>query len=101
MEDPKAEARECTPQKKSDAAFVLGVLSLVFIAVCQLAGLVLGIIGLSKARRARSEGRDADTAWTLCVIGIVLNAVILAIILVAVFVGMAFVFAILNTPYYW
>ena len=68
------------PDNGSGAALVLGILSIVFLFICQVAGLILGIIGLRKSGRGRGESRDADAAWVLSVIGIVLNAVILALL---------------------
>ena len=41
-----------------DAALVLGILSIIFIFICQLVGLVLGIIGLHKTRKDRNGGTD-------------------------------------------
>ena len=40
------EYRNDVPEKKgTDASFILGILSIVFVAVCQVVGLILGIIG--------------------------------------------------------
>ena len=74
------------PDNGSGAAFVLGILSIVFLFICQVAGLILGIIGLRRSGRGRGTSRDADAAWVLSVIGIVLNAVILALIIVALII---------------
>lgn len=69
-----------------DAALVLGILSIVFLFICQIAGLIMGIIGLRKAGK-RNSSSSTDTAWVLNVIGIVLNAVILFLIIVAIIFG--------------
>ena len=63
-------------------ALVLGILSIVFIFICQIAGLILGIIGL---RKSGKDGNDnADAPWVLNVIGIVVNSVVLFLIAAAI-----------------
>ncbi|MCH2149384.1 MAG: hypothetical protein MK095_08120 [Phycisphaerales bacterium] len=86
-------------------ALVLGILSLVFAGACFIIGLILGIIGLAKARAGQRDiehrpelgGFGMVQAGKICsIIGIVLNVLItmvwlgyLAIILIAVAVGAA------------
>lgn len=80
---------------QNNASFVLGILSIVFVVVCQLVGLILGIIGIHKAR-----GRN-DSGWVLSVIGVVLNAVVIAAVFILIIVGV-FIFAeVFEQVYYW
>lgn len=85
----------------SGAALVLGILSIVFIFICQVAGLILGIIGLRKSGRGRGESRDADAAWVLSVIGIVLNAVILALIAAALIIFLIAFGTMMGHAHFW
>lgn len=81
-------------ERKSDASLVLGTLSIVFIAICQVIGLILGIIGISKARNR------SDAGWTLSVIGVVLNAVVLAFLVLLV-IGLITAVGVFSNPYFW
>ena len=83
--------------RNRDASLVLGILSIVFIFICQIAGLIMGIIGLKKAGR---KSEKADTAWVLNVIGIVLNSVILFLIVVAI-IFCILAFSAFSHPYCW
>ena len=84
-----------------DAALVLGILSIVFLFICQIAGLIMGIIGLRKAGK-RNSSSSTDTAWVLNVIGIVLNAVILFLIIVAIIFGIiVYTGFVGHTHYMW
>ena len=94
MEEYRRE--EDMEKKGSDPAFVLGILSIVFVAVCQIVGLILGIIGIRKAR-----GRKSETGWTLSVIGVVLNAVIIAFVIIFIIVGLVFLSEAMKMAYYW
>ncbi len=90
------EYRNDVPEKKgTDASFVLGILSIVFVAVCQVVGLILGIIGLNKAKD------KSETGWTLSVIGIVLNAVIIAVAVIGIIILLILFNGIMNSFYYW
>ena len=90
------EYRNDVPEKKgTDASFVLGILSIVFVAVCQVVGLILGIIGLNKAKD------KSETGWTLSVIGIVLNAVIIAATVIGIIILLILFNGIMNSFYYW
>ena len=90
------EYRNDIPEKKgTDASFVLGILSIVFVAVCQVVGLILGIIGLNKAKD------KSETGWTLSVIGIVLNAVIIAVAVIGIIILLILFNGIMNSFYYW
>ena len=83
------------PEKKSDAAFVLGLLSIVFVVVCQIVGLILGIVGLKKAKKS------SDTGWVLSVIGIVLNAVIIAFVIIGLVIAAVIIGSVFSSPYYY
>ncbi|MBO8435415.1 MAG: DUF4190 domain-containing protein [Spirochaetes bacterium] len=85
--------------KKHDASLVLGILSVVFVFICQIAGLILGIVGLRKSKRNGANGND--TAWVLNVIGIVMNAVILFIILAAIIFGSFVFFRLFDGMHYY
>ena len=76
------ESYQETRVRKHDTALVLGILSIVFLFICQIAGLIMGIIGLRKSDR--KDG--SDTAWVLNVIGVVLNSVIIFLIVVAIII---------------
>lgn len=90
------EYRNDVPEKKgTDASFVLGILSIVFVAVCQVVGLILGIIGLNKAKD------KSETGWTLSVIGIVLNAVIIAVAVIGIIILLILFNGIMDSFYYW
>ena len=90
------EYRNDVPEKKgTDASFVLGILSIVFVAVCQVVGLILGIIGLNKAKD------KSETGWTLSVIGIVLNAVIIAATVIGIIILLILFNGIMDSFYYW
>ena len=90
------EYRNDIPEKKgTDASFVLGILSIVFVVVCQVVGLILGIIGLNKAKD------KSETGWTLSVIGIVLNAVIIAATVIGIIILLILFNGIMNSFYYW
>lgn len=90
------EYRNDIPEKKgTDASFVLGILSIVFVAVCQVVGLILGIIGLNKAKD------KSETGWTLSVIGIVLNAVIIAATVIGIIILLILFNGIMDSFYYW
>ena len=90
------EYRNDIPEKKgTDASFVLGILSIVFVVVCQVVGLILGIIGLNKAKD------KSETGWTLSVIGIVLNAVIIAVAVIGIIILLILFNGIMNSFYYW
>ncbi len=81
-------------RKGTDSSFVLGVLSIVFVAICQVVGLILGIIGLHKARKS-------ETGWTLNVIGIILNAVVIALVIILTVVMLVLFAGVMNSFYYW
>ena len=90
------EYRNDIPEKKgTDASFILGILSIVFVAVCQVVGLILGIIGLNKAKD------KSETGWTLSVIGIVLNAVIIAATVIGIIILLILFNGIMDSFYYW
>ena len=90
------EYRNDIPEKKgTDASFVLGILSIVFVVVCQVVGLILGIIGLNKAKD------KSETGWTLSVIGIVLNAVIIAATVIGIIILLILFNGIMDSFYYW
>lgn len=90
------EYRNDVPEKKgTDASFVLGILSIVFVVVCQVVGLILGIIGLNKAKD------KSETGWTLSVIGIVLNAVIIAATVIGIIILLILFNGIMDSFYYW
>ena len=90
------EYRNDIPEKKgTDASFVLGILSIVFVVVCQIVGLILGIIGLNKAKD------KSETGWTLSVIGIVLNAVIIAATVIGIIILLILFNGIMDSFYYW
>ena len=90
------EYRNDIPEKKgTDASFVLGILSIVFVVVCQVVGLILGIIGLNKAKD------KSETGWTLSVIGIVLNAVIIAVAVIGIIILLILFNGIMDSFYYW
>ena len=90
------EYRNDVPEKKgTDASFVLGILSIVFVVVCQVVGLILGIIGLNKAKD------KSETGWTLSVIGIVLNAVIIAVAVIGIIILLILFNGIMDSFYYW
>ena len=90
------EYRNDVPEKKgTDASFILGILSIVFVAVCQVIGLILGIIGLNKAKD------KSETGWTLSVIGIVLNAVIIAATVIGIIILLILFNGIMDSFYYW
>ncbi len=90
------EYRNDIPEKKgTDASFVLGILSIVFGVVCQVVGLILGIIGLNKAKD------KSETGWTLSVIGIVLNAVIIAATVIGIIILLILFNGIMDSFYYW
>ena len=90
------EYRNDVPEKKgTDASFILGILSIVFVAVCQVVGLILGIIGLNKAKD------KSETGWTLSVIGIVLNAVIIAATVIGIIILLILFNGIMDSFYYW
>ena len=95
-----------TPQTvHATPALVLGILSLVFAGACFIIGLVLGIIGLAKARAGQRElelrpelgGYGIVQAGKICsIIGIALSAMVtliwlayLAVVLIAVVLGVA------------
>ena len=86
-------------RRKSDAALVLGILSVVFIFICQIAGLILGIIGLRKAGRKSAEGSDA--AWVLNVVGIVINSVILFLVFLAIIFGTFIFFGLFQELHFY
>ena len=81
-------------RKGADTALVLGILSIVFVAICQIAGLIMGIIGLHKARKS-------ETGWVLNVIGIVLNSIVVALVVIALIFLFVFVSDIADYAYYW
>ena len=90
------EYRNDVPEKKgTDASFILGILSIVFVVVCQVVGLILGIIGLNKAKD------KSETGWTLSVIGIVLNAVIIAATVIGIIILLILFNGIMDSFYYW
>ena len=89
------------PDNGSGAALVLGILSIVFLFICQVAGLILGIIGLRRSGRGRGTSRDADAAWVLSVIGIVLNAVIIAATVIGIIILLILFNGIMDSFYYW
>ena len=90
------EYRNDIPEKKgTDASFVLGILSIVFVVVCQIVGLILGIIGLNKAKD------KSETGWTLSAIGIVLNAVIIAATVIGIIILLILFNGIMDSFYYW
>ena len=90
------EYRNDVPEKKgTDASFILGILSIVFVVVCQVVGLILGIIGLNKAMD------KSETGWTLSVIGIVLNAVIIAATVIGIIILLILFNGIMDSFYYW
>ena len=77
-----------------EESLVLGILSIVFVAICQIAGLIMGIIGLHKARKS-------ETGWVLNVIGIVLNSIVVALVVIALIFLFVFVSDIAHYAYYW
>ena len=89
-----------TLRKKEDnpastTPFVLGILSLVFTFCCQLAGLVLGIVGLVKASKLKALGvRDSkvESGWIMSLIGLILSSIILLIVLFYIVVAAVFLF---------
>lgn len=86
-------------------ALVLGILSLVFLGACFIVGMVLGIIGLAKAKAGQRElqarpelgGQGMVQAGKICsIIGIVLSGLIallwlayLVVFLIVVAIGLA------------
>lgn len=84
--------------QRTDSALVLGILSIVFVAVCQIVGLILGIIGLHKAKES---GRRSETGWVLNVIGIILNAVVIALVVAALIICIALFSEAMEYAYYW
>ncbi len=85
-------------ERHTDTSLVLGILSIVFVAMCQIVGLILGIIGLHKARQS---GRRSETGWVLNVIGIILNAVVIAAVIILLVIGLAIFSEFLDYAYYW
>lgn len=79
----------------SNAALTLGILSLIFIMIFPIAGLVMGIIGL---RRSKMNERHSDAAWVLSVIGIVLNSLIVVFFLLAIIPSLVFIFGTPRPP---
>ena len=75
----------------SNAALTLGILSLIFIMIFPIAGLVMGIIGLRRSK-------IPDAAWVLSVIGIVLNSLIVVFFLLAIIPSLVFIFGTPRPP---
>ena len=65
--------RPISADEGARSAFILGILSIVFSVICQVVGLILGIIGLSKAKRSDRTDKEGEAAWVLSVIAIVLG----------------------------
>ena len=74
----------------SNAALTLGILSLIFIMIFPIAGLVMGIIKMNE--------RHPDAAWVLSVIGIVLNSLIVVFFLLAIIPSLVFIFGTPRPP---
>lgn len=62
---------------KSTVGYILGIVSIVFAFFTPLAGLILGIVGLTQSKKAKSE-----EGKKLNMIGIVLSAVLFIISIV-------------------
>ena len=92
--------RPSSANEGARSAFILGILSIVFSVICQVVGLILGIIGLSKAKRSDRTDKEGESAWVLSVIGIVLNAVILALVF-AFIVGILIFMGAVGAWMYW
>lgn len=92
--------RPISADEGARSAFILGILSIVFSVICQVVGLILGIIGLSKAKRSDRTDKEGEAAWVLSVIGIVLNAVILALVF-AFIVGILIFMGAVGAWMYW
>lgn len=92
--------RPISANEGARSAFILGILSIVFSVICQVVGLILGIIGLSKAKRSDRTDKEGEAAWVLSVIGIVLNAVILALVF-AFIVGILIFMGAVGAWMYW
>lgn len=84
-----------TPEKeqvRTSPAFVLGILSLVFLLISpQIISLVLGIIGLVIGARDRKRGDScirAEAGWTMSLIGVVLSSIMIFLVIAIIMVAM-------------